>query len=80
VLDLVDELRREGGLTVLSALHDLTLAGQYADQLMLLSGGRMAASGPVADVLTAPLIERVYAARVTVTTGPDGRPIVAPPR
>src|SRR5262249_59055751 len=34
VLELVDGLRREGGLTVLATMHDLTLAGQYADQLL----------------------------------------------
>ena len=39
VLDLVDRLRRQDGLTVLSTLHDLTLAGQYADRLALLSRG-----------------------------------------
>lgn len=79
VLDLVDGLRRDG-LTVLSALHDLTLAGQYAGQLVLLDGGRLAASGDAAEVLTAPLIGRVYSARVTVSAGTDGKPVVAPVR
>ena len=39
-LELVDELRRERSLTVLSAVHDLTLAGQFADRLLLLDRGR----------------------------------------
>jgi iron complex transport system ATP-binding protein len=38
-LELVDELRRERSLTVLSAVHDLTLAGQFADRLLLLGSG-----------------------------------------
>jgi iron complex transport system ATP-binding protein len=80
VLELVDGLRESGGLTVLSTLHDLTAAGQYADELVLLHEGRVAASGPAAAVLTADLIEAVYAARVSVTAGPDGRPVVAPLR
>ena len=80
VLELVDGLRKDGGLTVLSTLHDLTAAGQYADELVLLHEGRVAASGPAAAVLTAGLIEAVYAARVSVTIGPDGRPAVAPRR
>jgi iron complex transport system ATP-binding protein len=80
VLELVDGLRRVGGMTVVSALHDLTLAGQYADHLVLLDGGRVAAAGSAAEVLTADLIARVYAARVTVTQGPDGRPVVVPVR
>ena len=80
VLELVDGLRKDGGLTVLSTLHDLTAAGQYADELVLLHEGRVAASGPAAAVLTAGLIEAVYAARVSVTTDPDGRPAVTPRR
>jgi iron complex transport system ATP-binding protein len=80
VLELVDGLRREAGLTVLSTLHDLTVAGQYADELVLLNEGRVAASGPAAAVLTVETIELVYAATVTVTAGPDGRPVVAPLR
>ena len=80
VLELVDGLRKDGGLTVLSTLHDLTAAGQYADELVLLHEGRVAASGPATAVLTAGLIEAVYAARVSVTIGPDGRPAVAPRR
>jgi len=50
-LELVDELRRERALTVLSVVHDLTLAGQFADRLLLLDGGRVAAAGPPASVL-----------------------------
>ena len=51
-LELIDEVRRERSLSVLSAIHDLTLAGQFADRLLLLSGGRVAATGKPADVLT----------------------------
>ena len=80
VLDLVDELRKDAGLTVVSTLHDLTVAGQYADTLVLLDGGRVVASGAPEAVLTAPLIESVYAARVNVITGSDGHPVVAPLR
>ncbi|HJP66275.1 MAG TPA: ABC transporter ATP-binding protein, partial [Actinomycetota bacterium] len=46
VLNLVDELRTERGLTILSAMHDLTLAGQFADGLILVNRGRVVASGP----------------------------------
>ena len=80
VLELVDGLRKEAALTVLSTLHDLTVAGQYADELVLLHEGRVAASGPAAAVLTTELIQLVYAASVTVTAGPDGRLVVAPLR
>jgi iron complex transport system ATP-binding protein len=80
VLELVDGLRRDGGLTVLSTLHDLTAAGQYADALVLMNEGLVVASGPPPAVLTAALIESVYAASVAVSTGTDGRPTVAPVR
>lgn len=80
VLELVDDLRRDGGLTVVSTLHDLTVAGQYADTLVLLNLGRVVASGAPAAVLTAPLIESVYAAKVTVIAAANGQPIVAPVR
>jgi iron complex transport system ATP-binding protein len=80
VLELVDGLRRSSGLTVLSTLHDLTVAGQYADTLVLLSAGRVAAAGSPASVLTEELIGRVYGAKVEVRLGPDGRPVVNPVR
>jgi iron complex transport system ATP-binding protein len=80
VLELVDSLRQAAGLTVVSTLHDLTVAGQYADTLVLLSDGRVSACGPPASVLTAELISEVYAARVEVRLGADGRPVVAPLR
>ncbi|MFC0041712.1 ATP-binding cassette domain-containing protein [Actinomadura rayongensis] len=80
VMELVDTLRRDDGLTVVTTIHDLTLAGQYADALILLSGGRVAASGRPADVLTREMIAEHFDARVQVAEGPDGRPILAPER
>ena len=50
-LELIDEVRRERSLTVVSAIHDLTLAGQFADRLLLLAAGRIAACGPASEVL-----------------------------
>jgi iron complex transport system ATP-binding protein len=79
VLDLVDELRRTEGLTVLSTLHDLTSAGQYAGQLVLLHEGQIEATGTAAEVLTTERIGRVYAAHVSVITGADGT-VVTPLR
>jgi iron complex transport system ATP-binding protein len=72
VLDLLDRLRREDGLTVVSTLHDLTLAGQYADRLTLLAGGRVVAEGTPAEVLTPAALAEHYGARAQVVTGPDG--------
>jgi iron complex transport system ATP-binding protein len=79
VLDLVDRLRRQDGLTVLSTLHDLTLAGQYADRLALLSEGRVVAEGRPTDVLTAAALATHYGARAEIVPGPNG-PTVMPVR
>ncbi|MFD1497384.1 ABC transporter ATP-binding protein [Streptosporangium lutulentum] len=76
VLELVDRLRLADGLTVVTTLHDLSLAGQYADSMTLLSNGRVAASGTPAEVLTGELIGQHFDARVRVATGPGGRPEV----
>ena len=66
VLELIDQLRREQELTVIAAMHELTLAGQYADRLALLVDGRLAAAGPAAEVLTEPAITEHYRAQVRV--------------
>ena len=79
-LELLDALRREVGLTVLAAMHDLTLAGLYADRLLLLDRGRVVASGSADDVLTDRLIERHYGASVRVLRDEDGRLVVVPVR
>ncbi|WP_420810500.1 ABC transporter ATP-binding protein [Jiangella aurantiaca] len=80
VLELVDELRASRGLTVVSALHDLTTAGQFADHLVLLVDGRMVAQGSAQEVLTEELIREHYGARVRVVTDPYGGVVVVPLR
>jgi len=65
-LELVDALRRERSLTVLSAVHDLTLAGQFADRLLLLDGGRVAAGGPPPSVLRDEVLRPHFGPRVEV--------------
>ena len=71
-LELIDEVRRERGLTVLSAIHDLTLAGQFADRLMLLADGRIAADGPAATVLDGSLLAGHFGAGIQVITTDAG--------
>jgi iron complex transport system ATP-binding protein len=71
-LELIDEVRRERGLTVLSAIHDLTLAGQFADRLMLLAAGQVAAAGPAASVLSAELLSEHFGAGVQVIATDSG--------
>jgi iron complex transport system ATP-binding protein len=78
VLELVDELRGDD-LTVVSTMHDLTLAGQFADRLVLLDRGTVVAEGAAADVLSAPNVEAYYGASVRVLHD-DGRVFVLPLR
>lgn len=80
VLELVTDLRRTRGIAVLAAMHDLTLAGQYADRLAFMSAGRIEVDGPPGDVLTEEIISRFAGARVSVVTGPDGEIVVVPRR
>jgi iron complex transport system ATP-binding protein len=77
-LDLLDGLRAESGLTLVSAMHDLTLAAQYADRMLLLDGGRVVADGSPTDVLTAAVIARHYGAAIDVV--PVGDRIAVVPR
>ncbi len=80
LLDLVDRLRVEDGVTVVTTLHDLTLAGQYAGSLLLLDGGRPVAQGSPDEVLTAERIARHYDAHVTVVDTGGGSQAVLPVR
>lgn len=80
VMELVDELRTERGLTVLSAMHDLTLAAQYGERIALLADGRLVAEGTPDDVLTDALVGRVLGARLHVTRDDAGGLVVVPSR
>jgi iron complex transport system ATP-binding protein len=80
VLDLIDGARRERGLTVIAAMHDLTLAGQYADRLALVVGGRLVRCGPPEAVLTEAEIAGHYRARVRVQPVGDVVRAVVPDR
>lgn len=79
VLEVVDELRRAHDLTVLTTLHDLTLAGQYADRLLLLDEGRVVVEGTAAEVLTEDNLAAYYGARVRIIHE-GGHPVVLPMR
>ncbi|HEX6869606.1 MAG TPA: ABC transporter ATP-binding protein [Micromonosporaceae bacterium] len=79
VLDLVDELRADQGLTVLATMHDLSLAGEYADRLVLLAQGQVVAAGVPREVLTEELLAKHYGARVRVVDGEHG-PLIVPVR
>jgi iron complex transport system ATP-binding protein len=80
VLELVDDLRSERALTVISSMHDLTLAGQFADELALLAGGRLLATGAVREVLSERVLARHYGAELRVLEDGTGGVAVLPRR
>jgi iron complex transport system ATP-binding protein len=77
VLELVDRLRAERGLTVLATMHDLSTAGEYADRVVLLAGGRVVAAGTPAEVLTEANLAEHYRVKVRVIEGDHGPLVVA---
>jgi iron complex transport system ATP-binding protein len=79
VMDLVDELRLRLGLTVVSTMHDLTLAAQYADRLVLIDRGAVVISGSADEVLTEEHLARFYGARVRIVRE-GGTLVVVPVR
>jgi iron complex transport system ATP-binding protein len=76
VLELVDHLRIERELTVITTMHDLTLAGRFADRLLLLAAGTVAVVGRRDEVLTEEHIERHYGASVRILHDEDGLVVV----
>lgn len=79
-LELVDRLRRERGLIVVSAMHDLTLAGVYAHRLMLMHQGVVVSSGTAREVLRSETLAEFYGVSVHVQHHDDGTVIVVPRR
>jgi iron complex transport system ATP-binding protein len=80
VLELLASLHAERELTVLAAMHDLTLACQYADRLALIDAGRLVACGAPAEVLSEATIGRHYRATVRMTELGEAGPVVVPVR
>lgn len=81
-LELLDLLRKEVvecQLTVLATLHDLTTASHYADQLVLLSVGRIATAGNPADVVRSPALSESYGMALRVVHV-EGQDVVVPLR
>lgn len=79
ILDLMKKLCRKNQLTIVMVLHDLNMAAQYCDYLVLLSGGKVFALGPPQEVITAANIKAVYGSDVIITNHPvRNRPMVIP--
>ena len=80
LLEAVTELAR-GGVAVLAVLHDLNLAAAYADEIVVMSGGRVVARGAPGAVLDDRIVSGVFEVDLRVGVVPaDGRPFLIPSR
>jgi iron complex transport system ATP-binding protein len=79
VLDLLTDLNRARGTTVVMVLHDLNLAARYADHLVAVADGRVHAAGAPGEVLTADAVREVFGLESRVVPDPvSGAPMVLP--
>lgn len=75
ILDLLEKLRREQGMTVIMVSHDLNLAAMYGGRLALMSGGRITGVGVPAEVLTVERLEACYGCRMEVVRSSPTAPL-----
>jgi iron complex transport system ATP-binding protein len=77
-LAILDRTHRERGTTVLLVTHEMDLAGEIADRILLLSGGRMLAEGPPAEVLTQENLRRAFSVESRIEVDAAGRRRIVP--
>jgi iron complex transport system ATP-binding protein len=68
---LIERLAREKGMCVVAVSHDLNLAAEFCDRLVVLSGGRVRAEGRPGEVIDERLLREVYESRVLVDRNPE---------
>lgn len=79
ILDLLTDLNRKRGTTIVMVLHDINLAARYADHIFALREGKLVAEGKPSKVITSDLIMDVFGLRCTVIKDPiSGSPSVVP--
>ncbi|QDZ13758.1 ABC transporter ATP-binding protein [Humibacter ginsenosidimutans] len=79
VLDLLADLNRDRGTTIVMVLHDMNLAARYADHLVAMREGRVVAEGGPSEVMTSELIRAVFELDSLVMPDPvSGTPLVLP--
>jgi iron complex transport system ATP-binding protein len=79
VLDLLTDLNRDRGTTIVMVLHDMNLAARYADHMFALRAGRLVAGGTPQEVMTSELIREVFDLDALILADPvSGTPIILP--
>jgi iron complex transport system ATP-binding protein len=80
IMELMRRKARCEGKMILAVLHDLNLASQYCDRVLLLKDGRLRYEGTPAETLTEETLEEIYGIRVVVRLDENGRPVTLPRR
>jgi len=70
ILDLLTDLNRKYGTTIVMVLHDINLAARYADYLFALKEGRLISEGAPSQVVTRELVKEVFGLECTVVEDP----------
>ena len=79
VLDLLVDLNRKRGTTIVMVLHDLNLAARYSDQLAALVAGKIDVMGHPKEILTSAMVQRVFGLSCTIVEDPvSQRPMMLP--
>ena len=79
-LQTIHTLSRKTGMTVIMAVHDLTIAARYADRLMMLKDGRIVGIGSPAELVTEDRIREVYMVEARIFRDPEAGIVVTPLR
>ncbi|TDQ34634.1 ABC transporter ATP-binding protein [Aureibacillus halotolerans] len=79
ILDLLTDLNRKHGTTIVMVLHDINLSARYADYIFALHQGRLMAEGKPSQIITSTLINNIFGLDCTVIEDPvSGTPFVVP--
>lgn len=77
ILELVQELNREHGTTIVMVLHDINQAIRFSDHLIAMKGGDIVSSGETQEVLTKEILEKVFNIDAELSTDPrTGKPML----
>lgn len=79
ILDLLTDLNRKHGTTIVMVLHDINLSARYADHIIALVEGKLVSEGAPSDVITSTMVKDIFGLDCTVVEDPlSGSPLVVP--
>jgi len=73
IMDLMEKLKNELGMTIIMVSHDVNLAAMYSDRLLLLKNGEITSLGKPNEILTLQILKETYGCRLLVDESPVGR-------